>query len=413
MSDNPRIVLTGMPAFGHLNPSLPIVRELTSRGVEVVYCTGGEFRAQVEAAGAEFREYPRDVFGSATIAEATRLGGPVRVAGEVLKASEDFVPFLLAELAEERPDAVVFDSNALWGRMAAAKLGLPMISLMTTVMIGTKEMPGMTFREWTTMLREVIPNVSGPIATRRRVQRQFGKETYPAGGLPMRGDLTIFPVPEWMQPPSPSIDETCHFVGPTISTSDRPERLDPELAKFLDGPGPLVLVSLGTLHTGTEAFFRTCYEALADLPIRVLLAIGAGSDPALLGTPPENTLLRPSVPQLEVLRRTAVFVTHGGMNSALEGLACGVPLVVVPQQAEQLLIGKAIADRRAATVLRQSLSNRPVPPEELRAAVRESLTDPSHRTAARHLSATLDEGGGAPAAADHIQNFLKATERQA
>ncbi|MDA3647224.1 glycosyl transferase [Saccharopolyspora indica] len=400
-----RIALAGMPAYGHLNPSLPIVRELVSRGVEVTYCTSAEFREQVEAAGCEFREYPRDVFGSATIAEATRLGGPVRVAGEVLKAAEVFVPFLLAEFEAERPDAVVFDSNALWGRMAAAKLGLPMISLMTTVLIGTKEMPGMTFREWTTMLREVIPNVTGPIATRRRVQRRFGKETYPSSGLPMRGDLTLFPVPEWMQPPSPSIDDTCRFVGPTIPAAG--QHLDPELARFLDGPGPLVLVSLGTLHTGTEAFFRTCFEALSDLPIRALLATGARSDPALLGAPPENVLLRQSIPQLEVLRKAAAFVTHGGMNSALEGLACGVPLVVVPQQAEQLLIGKAIADRGAATVLRHNLSHRPVPPEELRAAVRQALTDPSHRAAARNLSATLAEGGGAPAAADHIQNFLE------
>ncbi|MER7077711.1 hypothetical protein SAMN02982929_06271 [Saccharopolyspora kobensis] len=407
MNDNPRIALAGMPAHGHLNPSLPIVRELTSRGIGITYYTGGEFREPVEAAGCEFREYPRGVFGSATIAEATRLGGPVRVAGEVLKAAEEFVPFLLAEFEAERPDAVLFDSNALWGRMAAAKLGLPMISLMTTVLIGTKELPGMTFREWSRMLREVIPNVTGPIATRRRVQRRFGKETYPSGGLPMRGDLTIFPVPEWMQPPSPSIDETCHFVGPTISAAG--QRLDPELARFLDGPGPLVLVSLGTLHTGTEAFFRTCFEALGDLPIRALLATGTRSDPALLGEPPENTLLRPSVPQLEVLRRTAAFVTHGGMNSALEGLACGVPLVVVPQQAEQLLIGKAIADRGAATVLRQSLSDRPVPPEELRAAVRRALTDATHRAAARRLGATLGDAGGAPAAADHIQNFLKTT----
>ena len=43
--------------------------------------------------------------------------------------------------------------------------------------------------------------------------------------------------------------------------------------------------------------------------------------------------------------RAAVFVTHGGMNSMMEGLANKVPLVVLPQQVQQLIIGSAVAER--------------------------------------------------------------------
>lgn len=89
-------------------------------------------------------------------------------------------------------------------------------------------------------------------------------------------------------------------------------------------------VSLGTLHAGSDDFFRTCFRVLADLPVRVLLAVGSHTFPARLGRPPANPLVRASVPQLEVLRRTAVFVTHGGTNSTLEGLSHGVPLAVIP-----------------------------------------------------------------------------------
>ncbi|MHA6617198.1 glycosyltransferase [Pseudonocardia sp. DLS-67] len=172
--------------------------------------------------------------------------------------------------------------------------------------------------------------------------------------------------------------------------------------------GVAVLVSLGTLHSGTEAFFRACFDVLADLPARVLIAVGSHTDPARLGTPPANTLVRASVPQLEVLRRTAVFVTHGGMNSALEGLANGVPLVVVPQQFEQLLIGRAVAERGAGIVLRHNLSNRPVPPAELRASVERALTDPSRSVAAKSLADTVGDGGGVPAGVRAIKDLLGA-----
>jgi UDP:flavonoid glycosyltransferase YjiC (YdhE family) len=71
-----------------------------------------------------------------------------------------------------------------------------------------------------------------------------------------------------------------------------------------------------------------------------------------------------------VLRHAAVLVTHGGMNSPLEGVAGGVPLVVIPLQVEQLLIGRAVADRGAAVELRQHLAHRAMPARALRAAVR-------------------------------------------
>ena len=401
-----RIVVVGMPAAGHVNPSLPVVRELARRGMRVTYYTSDEFRERVEDAGCEFRAYPAHALGSADIAEATQHGGPVRVVARILKATETLLPFLLADMEDDRPAAVVFDSNAIWGRMAAATLGLPMISLMTTVLIGGKEMSCLRVREWAHFIGEALPGVPAARSAKRRVVQRFGKRAYPpAPSLPMRGDLTLFPVPRWMQSDDPRVDEHCHYVGPTISVEGRNADIDPELAAFLDVAEPLVLVSLGTLHAGSDAFFRTCFEALADLPARVLLAAGPHADP---GRAPSNTLVRASVPQLEVLKRAAVFVTHGGMNSALEGLACGVPLVVIPQQVEQLVIGRAVADCGAGVVLRQNLSNRPVPAAELRAAVDRALTDSSLRAAAQEAGASLGDEGGAVAAAEAVEKFLGA-----
>jgi MGT family glycosyltransferase len=278
------------------------------------------------------------------------------------------------------------------------------------MLVGPDAFRSQTAREWLQFLRAIVRDLPAAVSARQRLVRRFGKDLFPPRpAFPTRGDVTLFPIPRWLQAPDPRIDDRCHYIGATIDPQTRASDLDTELAAHVDGPEPLVLVSLGTLHTGTDAFFRTCFEVLADLPARVLIAAGSHTDPARLGPPPANTLVRGSVPQLEVLRRTAVFVTHGGMNSALEGLANGVPLVVVPQQFEQLLIGRSVAERGAAVVLRQNLSGRPVPPGELRAAVERTLAEPSRRTAAKGLADTVGEGGGAAAGVRAITDLLAAT----
>ncbi|TWF78753.1 hypothetical protein FHX44_114676 [Pseudonocardia hierapolitana] len=405
-----RIVMTGMPAAGHVNPSLPLVRELVRRDVRVTYYSTEQFRDVIERTGAEFRPYPAGTITADDIAEATRTGSPVRVVVRGLASTEILVPFLQDELRADPPDAVAHDSNAIWGHMVARSLRLPTVSFMTTMLVGTDAFRSQTAREWLQFLRAAVRDMPAAVAARQRVVRRFGKDLFPPRpAFPTLGDVTLFPIPRWLQRPDPRIDDRCHYIGATIDPQTRVSDLDAELAAHVDGPEPLVLVSLGTLHSGADAFFRTCFDVLADLPARVLIAVGSHTDPARLGPPPANTLVRASVPQLEVLRRTAVFVTHGGMNSALEGLANGVPLVVIPQQFEQLLIGRSVAERGAAVVLRHNLSNRPVPPGELRAAVERTLADPSRRTAAKALADTVGEGGGAAAGVRAIKDLLAAT----
>jgi MGT family glycosyltransferase len=405
-----RIVMTGMPAAGHVNPSLPLVHELVRQGFQVIYYSTEQFRGAIERTGAQFKAYPPRTITAHDIAEATRTGSAVRVVVRGLASTEILLPFLQAELRADPPDAVAHDSNAIWGHMAAKSLGLPTISFMTTMLVGTDAFRSQTAREWLQFLKVAIRDMPAAVAARQRVVRRFGKNLFPPRpAFPTLGDVTLFPIPRWLQQPDSRIDERCHYIGAAIDSETRESGLDAELAAHVDGPEPLVLVSLGTLHSGTDDFFRTCFTVLADLPARVLLAVGSHTDPARLGPPPANTLVRASVPQLEVLRRTAVFVTHGGMNSALEGLANGVPLVVVPQQFEQLLIGRSIAERGAGVVLRHNLSNRPVPPAELRAAVARTLTDPSRRAAAKALADTVGEGGGAPAGVRAIKELLGAT----
>lgn len=126
---------------------------------------------------------------------------------------------------------------------------------------------------------------------------------------------------------------------------------------------PLVLASLGTLMHGLPGLFEAIIDALGDLPIHVIAAIGRDQDPARFGTVPANVHIEHFVPQIAVLSRCAMFVTHGGFNSAKEALSLRVPLVVIPiggdqphtaERCEALGLGRAIhAPERDAAHIRK------------------------------------------------------------
>ena len=407
----PRIVMTAMPAAGHVNPTTALIGELVSRGVDVAYYATEEFRPLVEHLGAEFCAYPENTISSGVIAGATRDGGSPRVALRIFEASALLVPFLRAELRSRAPDAVMFDSNALWGRMVATGLSLPSISLMTTMRVATSQLRVLHAGEALPVVRETFAALPGLLRARRRLRREIGARLLPSSPvLPTQGDVTIFPIPQWMQAAGDRGDATCHYVGPSFDDRPWAEETDPQLRQILSRDETLVVVSLGTLHSGGEEFFRSCIEAFAELEATVLLVVGRHTDPDSLGALPANVLVRSVVPQLEVLQRAAAFVTHGGMNSVLEALHQGVPMVVVPQQVEQLAIGQAVADRSAAVVLRRHLRDRTIGADALRLAV-QTVLSPTYRAGAHALAQSLQEGGGAAEAADQIEHLLRRAAR--
>jgi MGT family glycosyltransferase len=400
-----KIVFVEMPAYGHVNPTVPVVQELVRRGEEVVYYNAEEFRAPVERAGATFQAYPAGTLASIDIAEATQSGNVTKVVGTILRATESLLPFMLNELPQQRPDVVAFDSNALWGRMAATKLNLPTVSLMTTFMVRMAQFARLTPREWIHMLGPVLPGLPGLLSARSRVIRRFGKSVYPPPPtLPMRGGLNIVFVPRDLQPDNRLVDETFRFVGPTI----HPEAHGGDLPFDAPGSGPIVYISLGTLHLGSTDFFKQCFAAFADIPARFILSVGQQTDIQALGAIPSNFVVRPSVPQIAVLQRAAVFITHGGMNSALEGLYCGVPLILIPQQIEQLMIALNVAARGAGLVLRGHLAGKRVTSTELRRAFERVMAEQRFSEAAKAAQASLRATGGYRQAADEIQAYADA-----
>jgi len=116
---------------------------------------------------------------------------------------------------------------------------------------------------------------------------------------------------------------------------------------------------------------------------------------------PRNFIVQEFVPQLELLQRTALFVTHGGMNSVSEALYYGVPLVVIPQSADQNLVGQRIEQLGAGKALRRTI----VTAQRLRNIAEEILAQPAYQQASARLGMSFGQPDGYVHAANEIQAF--------
>ena len=122
-----------IPAHGHTNPTLEVVREMTTHGHEVYYFSFEMFREKIEAAGAVLIPCDGYDFEMEDKENADRVGKDKVFATELLVSSTLALDEMTTKkLREIRPDVVVSDSVASWGKLAAMKYGCPYVSSTTT-----------------------------------------------------------------------------------------------------------------------------------------------------------------------------------------------------------------------------------------------------------------------------------------
>ncbi len=190
-----------------------------------------------------------------------------------------------------------------------------------------------------------------------------------------------------------------HYTGPFVHPEQRPTIKFPW--ERLDGR-PLIYASMGTLQNGSEAIFRTIAEACAGLDSQLLISLGGGIDPARLGKLAGDPLVVSYAPQLEILKRAALVITHAGINTVLESLCEGVPLVAVPLAHDQPGVAARVKARGACVVVPLRRLNA----ARLRKAVMLVLQDSKYREAAQVLQKAIQQTNGPGRAADLIEQVL-------
>lgn len=379
-----------IPAHGHTNPTLALVRILTERGHRVRYYTTEPFRAAVEAAGAVFVPFDAEAARPLTPADSARVANDLvfstaLIVDLTLAADE----WLTHELTAHRPDIIVGDSMAFWAKLAAKKHAIPFVSSTTTFAFN-RYSAKVIGRSSPGLARFLLaqPKIN-KILDRLRERGYAVKNVFDIIANDNETETIVYTSPSF-QPCTETFSEKYHFVGPLPRAPHEP---------FTKAKGRVLLyVSLGTVVNDALPFYRACLAAFGgDAVYQLILSTGAQIEPAALGPIPENCTVHESVDQMAVLERTDIFLTHCGMNSVSEALWFGVPLVLFPQTAEQ----HGVANRTTALGAGELLTD--ASPEGLLRTVGHVLAEPSYRKAAQELSADFRRCGGAEEAATIIE----------
>jgi zeaxanthin glucosyltransferase len=197
--------------------------------------------------------------------------------------------------------------------------------------------------------------------------------------------------------PNPRLPAEFHYAGPFHDDAGR--KKIPFPWEKLTGE-PLVYASMGTLVNGLEYVYRIMLDAVRAIPgIQVVLSVGYNVNLDDLGPIPSNTIVVNSAPQIELLKRAALCITHAGMNTTLESLAQGVPMVAIPIGYDQ----PGVASRIAHHGVGEFLEVDDLTVKRLSELIRRVLRDQSYSDKARYFKKVIAQTRGLDVAADVIE----------
>lgn len=378
-----------IPAHGHTNPTLGLVKEMTAAGHEIYYFTFEQFREKLEAAGAHVILCDGYDFEMEDKENADRVGKDLAFATELLVSSTLALDAMVAEKVREiAPDLIVSDSVAYWGKLTAMKYGIPYVSSTTTF----------AFNEQSSRyMKQGIGSLIKMIFSMPKINKQLRR--LQDKGYPVKNILeivkndnatnTIVYTSKYFQPCSDSFSDKYHFVGPSIRPVQQP---------FEKTAEKTIYISLGTV-VKNPAFYQNAIKAFRDTPYQVILSLGESA--CTFTDLPDNIQVYAHVDQMAVLSIADAFITHCGMNSASEGLYFEVPLVLYPQTPEQGAVAKRTAELSAGVLLQSA------DPDSIRKAVEEVLQNDSYRKAASRISDSFKKSGGIAEARAFLESITR------
>jgi zeaxanthin glucosyltransferase len=405
---------------GHLNPMTALARRLQTRGHDVVFLYLPSAHGLPCVPGNEKSDEV-----NATRPEVSKLSG--------WEALEFYIPVLAKETEKilkslpqmvktNRIDALVLDPIQFFAELGAIKLGLPYVSVGLAMYVDYLGHTPLCCYDWR---HETTPEA---LARNRQGVAQFTKLAYNEGtkayareaGIKVDWDAPsdifsqlayITQIPKEFDFENPWLPPQFHHTGPFSNPKSRPaidfpwERLTGE---------PLIYASMGTILNGQADVFRTIIAGVAKHKgTQLVLSIGDQLDPKQMGPAPSNAIIVNQVPQLDLLKRASVCITHAGLNTVLESLAEGVPQLAIPVTFDQ----PGVAARITAKNTGVTMPFTKLTSDHLSRLLGEVLNNPVYRENARKLQDIISQTNGLSMAADIVERSFgvakKASDGQA
>ena len=396
---------------GHLNSLLALSRRLVDRGHRVTFFQRAELEARVREYGLEF-----STIGAARpLAERRHSrSGVADLRYRIKRINDEMGAFL-----RDAPDAIgrsginalIIDEIALVGPTIAQMLKLPYALISTSVphnfgwtvpqSMSHCDNPISLFgRLQNALLQVSVFRMGGPVRWKLdhyRRQRGLGPIRELQKVFPARAHLAT--LPECLDFPRSTRPINFYYTGPFVDQSARPPVDFPW--DRLNGR-PLIYVSLGTARKIQPSIFRMIAEACEGLGLQIVMSLGGRREPKEFVDLPGDPLVVREAPQLELIKIATIVINHAGINTVLETLMEGKPMIAIPITLDQ----PALAARLSWLHVAQVIPERRLSVDVLRAAVLRVLNDSRYGDAAREIRGKIQAGRGLERAVEVIEKRL-------
>jgi zeaxanthin glucosyltransferase len=416
-----KIAFVCAPVSGHLNPMTALARKLKSRGHDVIFISTPDAESIVQAAEIPFSSYCAGEFPPGSSAEGLRelgrlqgdeaLALSIRLVSSGLEASFQHLP---TSIRENSVDAVVLDDALTYLGLIPMQMGLPYVHISLAL---HGDMSGHTpFRAYDWFYERT------PEAFERNHEglRTYEKVSEPrravGRGFAERGEMNI----DWSDPyatvsklawltqvpkefdfPNPHWPPQFHHTGPL---HDGLSRRAVEFPWTRLTGEPIVYASMGTLQNGLESVFSTIAESVGThRGVQLVMSIGPAIDATRVCSLPSNAVVVSEAPQIELLKRSILCITHAGLNTVLESLAQGVPMVAIPVTIDQ----PGVAARIRYTQTGDFVPLKQLTAAKLSALIDQVLEKPEYRRNAKELQQAIVRTNGLEMAAVLIERAFR------
>jgi MGT family glycosyltransferase len=418
-------LFASFPVTGHMNPGLPIARELVARGHDVRWYSTHRFKRAIECTGARFIPFRR-----ATPIDETRLAelyperaksGLAQIQWDVKHVFIDAVRGQFADLVEELErepaDVIVGDNASVAAATIQERFGLPWAVYGVTV-------PGFSSRDTAPFGLALMPSSSplGRLRNRaltwlndnvifgaaaehfRALRAELGLSRYDGGvfdfvrgaDLILQGSVASFEYPRTDMPPQ------LRFIGATIPPVPS-DWTPPSWWHELDGR-QVVLVTQGTIATDYDQLIRPAIRALANEDVFVVVTTGNRPAADVAIDPlPANVRIERFVPYARLMPKVDVLVTNGGYGSVQIALAHGVPIVAFGKTEEKPELVNRINWSRVGVGMKVLQPTE----TQIRDAVTRVLTNPSYAIRAASIRHEMSGLNAPVRAADLLEELVE------
>jgi MGT family glycosyltransferase len=401
---------------GHLNPSLTVATELANRKHEVTFYTLHDAYDKIVDRGFRARPYGTAEFGPQEIQEAYETLGKlsgykaVRFTVDMMKRSAvSALSELPGFVREDSIDGLVVDQLTPWGGSVARAIGIPYVNICnalpvnidsSTPPIFTKLQPAKSIfgRMRISLLNKLQIHLGKPIvATVNEFHQQHGLDEYKPRS-PIRHELAeISQIPARFDFPNRKLHDRFHYVAPFHSLESR-SAVEFPWEKLTDDK-PIIYASMGTIQNRMKHVFETVAKACEPLAVQLVISLGGGANLDDFSSLAGDPIVVHYAPQLELLKRSAICITHAGMNTTLECLAHGVPMLAIPVTNDQPGVSTRIEHHGVGRRLSLGKLNA----DEVRADLQLLLSDSNFRNRSLEFKEQLASMDGPALAADIIE----------